>query len=75
MKKSKLNKMYKYRIGTIQVQSENINDLKDFAEELGELAKASGTDLSKHLNDTCFAIDVDYQNYHNLDQDDWEKIH
>lgn len=46
-----------------------------FNNELGELAAKSDTDLSKHLNDACFAIDVDYQTYYSLDADNWDIVY
>lgn len=66
---------FKYQFGGITVQGHNINELKEFSEHLGELAKESGMDISKHLNDVCFAIDVDYQNFHDLDDDEWGMVH
>lgn len=67
--------MYRYQIGGIKIEGENINELKEFADNLGELAKESGSDLPKHINDACFAIDVDYQKSHNLDEDNWDSVH
>ena len=65
---------YTYRIGNIKVEAHNINEAKELAEQLGELSKEAGMDLPKHLNDFCFAIDVDYQNYYDLDEDDWSVV-
>jgi hypothetical protein len=67
--------MYTYRIGNIKIEAENINELKELAEQLGEMAKESGMDLPKHLSDACFSIDVDYQRHHNLDEDNWDVVH
>lgn len=66
---------FKYQFGGITIQGHNINELKEFAEELGQLAKDAGADISKHLNDACFAIDTDYQAYHDLDPDNWDIVH
>lgn len=66
---------YKYQFGGIKIEGENINELREFSEELGQLAKDSGSDLSKHLNDACFAIDCDYQAFHGLDEDNWDIVH
>jgi len=66
---------YKYQFGGIKIEGDNINELREFSEELGQLCKDSGNDLSKHLNDACFAIDADYQSYHGLHQDNWDVIH
>ena len=64
-----------YRIGNIKVESESINELKEFSEGLEEMAKESGMDLSKHLSDACFAISVDYQRHHDLDGNNWEMVY
>lgn len=52
----------------------HIDDLKDLAEEIRTLANDSGSDLSKHLGDAVFQIEVAYQAWHDLDPDNWEKI-
>jgi len=67
--------MFTYRIGSITIVSESINDLKEFAQELRELAKESGSDLSNKVGDACFGIETDYQTQHELDQDNWEIVH
>lgn len=67
--------MFTYRIGSINIISESINDLKEFAQELRELAKASGSDLPNNIGDACFGIEVDYQTQHELDQNNWEIVH
>lgn len=67
--------MYKYRVGNIKIEGDSIDELKELSETLGELAKESGRDLPKHLNDACFAIDVDYQHYHDLPEDEWGMVH
>jgi len=65
---------FKYNIGSITIECDNIKDLKVLSVELGELAKEAGMDLSKQLNDACFAIDADYQAFKKLDQDNWEIV-
>jgi len=52
-----------------------INQLKEWASEISELAGGGMADLSKHLHDTIFAIEVDYQNYHGLDEHCWDIVH
>ena len=66
---------FKYRVGTIEIQGTNINDLKEFAELMYELAGESGMDLPKHLNDVCFGIEWDYQRFYNLDENNWDIVH
>lgn len=67
--------MYTYRIGNIKIEADNINELKELSEQLSEMAKESGMDLPKHLNDACFSIDVDYQRHHDLEEDNWNVVH
>jgi hypothetical protein len=52
-----------------------INQLKEWADEINNLANESGNDISKHLHDTLFAIEVDYQNYHGLDEHNYDIVH
>ena len=63
-----------FRIGNLTL-SGNLNELKELSEEIGNLAKESGNDLSKSLNDGLFSIDAEYQAYHELDQDNWDIVH
>ena len=67
--------MYTYTIGSLKIEAENINALKELAEQLWEMAEESGMELPKHLSDACFSIEVDYQSHHNLDQDNWDVVH
>jgi len=67
--------MYIYRIGNIKLEAESINELKELAEQLRGMAKESGMDLPKHLNDVIFSIDVDYQRHHSLGKDNWDIAH
>jgi len=53
-------------IGAIRV-SGKINDLKALTEELNTLA----VEASNNLSDFCFAVNTTYQEWHGLDQDDW----
>jgi len=55
--------------------SGNINQLKEWASEIAELAGGQASDLSKHLQDTVFAIEADYQSYHGLDEYNWDMVH
>lgn len=52
----------------------SIDDAKDLAEELRNLAEESGADLSKTLNDFVFEIESSYQSFFNLDSDEWDKF-
>lgn len=52
----------------------NINDLKDIAVEIRKLATDAGADLSGNLHDALFQIEVEYQAYHDIDEDDFDVV-
>jgi len=52
----------------------DLNYTKDIAIEIRQLAEQAGQDLSKHLNDFIFSIELAYQNFHGLDSNNWDKI-
>ena len=66
--------MWSYNIKGTKIEVKNINEARELVEEIRQLANETATDLSKGLNDFCFAVEVDYQNYHSLDPDDWNMI-
>lgn len=66
---------YEYYIGSTTVKVNSINEAREMVEEIRNLADESSSDLSKHLSDFCFAVEVDYQKYHNLDPDNWGMAH
>lgn len=53
----------------------NINTMKESAVEVRELALEAGTDLSGALNDMLFKIEVAYQLWHGLDEQNFEMVH
>ena len=55
---------WKFWVNGMEIASDDINRLKEFAVELRAMASDAGTDLSKSVHDFCFAVDVAYQNYH-----------
>ena len=64
---------YNVGIGTVKI-SGNINELKDLVIDLADAVDAS-SDLSGYITDTFFAIESDYQTFHGLDGDNWDKVH
>jgi hypothetical protein len=54
--------------------SGTIDDAKDLAIELREMASNSGDDLSKLLGDFIFEIELRYQNFYELHPDNWDKV-
>ena len=67
--------MWTFYVGGHEFKFSDINHAKEIANEIRGLADATATDLSKHLNDLCCAIDVDYQVHHGLDEDNWDMVH
>lgn len=67
--------MYNYKSGIFLLESNNINELKEFSNQINDMAKEAGQDLPKHLSDICFSIDADYQAFHGLHEDNWDMIH
>ena len=66
---------YSYRVGSIKIEADSINELRELSEQLEEMVKESGMDLPKHLNDACFSINADYQKHHDLNEDNWDLVH
>lgn len=64
---------YNYGISGITL-SGGINELKDMVIDLYD-AIGEDVELSGSLQDMVFAIEADYQGYHSLDQDNWDKVH
>ena len=55
--------------------SGNINDMKDFREEIEALVSGESTELSNRFSDLLFYIDTNYQSYHGLEADNWGVVH
>ena len=67
---------WKFYIGhSTEVNTVDINTLREQVEEIRNLADETGTDLSKHLSDFCFSVEADYQAYHGLDENCWDIVH
>lgn len=47
----------------------DINQAKQIREEIKQ---GMNDDMSNQLNDFLYAIDVAYQKYHNLDENNWD---
>lgn len=66
--------MFKYKIGRIEITCDNINELRDFVDNIYEQVDPNG-ELPKAIADTFYAIEVDYQNWHGLESDNFDKVH
>ncbi len=62
-------------LGNAQVFTNNINELKEYVEEISTSVSENGSELSKPINDFINAVDCTYQEFHNLDQDNWDMVH
>jgi hypothetical protein len=65
---------HNFHLGNIQVSTNNINELKDIICEISDKL-GKGEELSKHISDFIFDVESTYQSFHNLDQDNWDKVH
>jgi len=54
-----------------KISTTNIDRAKEYAIAITE----SNTDLPKQLHDIIFAIELAYQKYYNLDEDNWDMVH
>ena len=53
---------------------DNIDHLKDVAISLNATLENSGAEYCNTVSDRLFTIETDYQAYHGLDGDNWDKI-
>lgn len=60
-------------MGEIELKG-HINKLKEWADEL-EFCLGVGNEYSKRISDCKFAIEVAYQKYYDLNEDDWSTVH
>lgn len=65
---------FEFWMGDINVSCNSIKSLKLFSESLAEAIEDTGMEYSNNITDLQFAIDSEYQLYHNLGQDDWDLI-
>ena len=49
----------------------DLSYLKLIAEALSEFAVKRGIDLPNKVSDLCFNVNCEYQQFHELDEDDW----
>lgn len=66
--------MYSYYIGSTKIIVNDINEAREMVEEFEDKLSPS-EEYPKNITDFFFAISADYQNYHNLNPDNWEMVH
>ena len=52
----------------------DINQLKQIIVSLRNTADENGIEYGRQVEDWMYGVEVDYQNHHKLDQDDWNVI-
>lgn len=67
--------LFTFNIGSARVETNNINELRENVEQMKEVVKESGMEYVNHISDFIFSVEVAYQEWHELDCDDWEMIH
>lgn len=53
----------------------NIDQLKEISHELETMSETAGCDLSKHLGDIMYMVDVNYQRFYHLNEDNYSIVH
>ncbi|HLO91570.1 MAG TPA: hypothetical protein VK172_10445 [Lentimicrobium sp.] len=75
LKKDILNYKSVNIIGKGSDMIKSVENLKAYEKEVFELLKDKVLELPNWITDTYYAIETDYQAYHNLDQDNWDIVH
>tara|TARA_R100000231_G_C5295049_1_gene155801 strand:- start:574 stop:750 length:177 start_codon:yes stop_codon:yes gene_type:complete len=50
----------------------NIVELKHFAIDLQDFANDNGIEFNKKITDKIYSIELEYQQYYNVDENNWE---
>lgn len=66
--------MFTYYIGSIKIECDDINSLKDFVVNISNSVKEE-VELPNYISDFVYGVESDYQQFHDLDQDDWGSVH
>lgn len=64
---------FSFYMGNTKVTTSNINELKEQVFELTE--KLEGAEYSKHISDFIYSVESAYQQFHDLDEDNWDIVH
>lgn len=65
---------FTFFMGNTKITTTNINELKEQVCELAEKL-APGEEHSKHISDFIYDVESAYQQYHDLDEDNWDIVH
>ena len=69
------NSSVKFWIGSTYIVFPHINLAKDFVTSLQEANEDSSTEYSNNITDFMFSVEVEYQAFHDLDEDNYEIVH
>jgi hypothetical protein len=50
----------------------DINKLKKFAQQMRRKEEENGYDYGREIGDFLYSLETDYQNWYDLDENDWE---
>jgi len=63
----------KHSDGGIEI-SGDINSLKQYVDTVSEAVSDGGMELPNHITDMFYGIEVAYQEFYGLDQDNWDTV-
>ena len=66
--------MFTFNLGAAQIETEDLNELRDVVEEL-KTKIGKGEEFSNKITDFIFDVELAYQQYYELDEDDWSIVH
>jgi hypothetical protein len=59
--------------GGVKIEGD-INSLKQYVDTISETVRESGGELPNYITDMFFGVEVDYQRFYNLDEDNWDTV-
>lgn len=72
-KKIKAKDILNYK--TVKIFARKESFLNEFVQEIKEWLRNKVLELPNQITDFIFAVESDYQTYHNLDSDNWDRVH
>ena len=73
MANEKQNATFTFYMGSTKIETSDINELKEFVSEIYE--KTGKEELSGTITDFIFAVESAYQQFHDLDENNWDIVH
>jgi hypothetical protein len=69
-----MGKLFNFRLGNIEISGNNINEIKEFVNEISEKL-GKNEEYSGYISDFVYAVDSEYQTFHGLGPDNWDTVH